>query len=54
MKNRYKDWVEAIRAHLADRNASRQQARQLREQVLGAWMLDGPNLERWLQVWTVK
>ncbi len=54
VKNRYKDWLEAIRSHLADRDASRRQARQLREQVLASWMLDGPNLERWLQAWTVK
>jgi hypothetical protein len=54
VKNRYKDWLEAIRSHLADRDASRRQAHQLREQVLASWMLDGANLARWLQVWTAK
>lgn len=54
VKNRYKDWLEAIRSHLADRDASRRQARELREQVLASWMLDGANLARWLQVWTAK
>lgn len=51
VKNRYRDWVDAIRMHLSDPDASSAMGNALLEQVKGQWMLEGPNLERWREVW---
>lgn len=51
VRNRFKDWVEAIRMHLADLDATAKQGDALRAAVLRDWMLEGANLERWRQVW---
>ncbi|XZG71928.1 rhamnan synthesis F family protein [Chitinibacteraceae bacterium HSL-7] len=51
VKNRFKDWVDAIRSHLADPDASARQGAALREAVLGEWMLSGAHLERWRAAW---
>ncbi|MFC4161599.1 glycosyltransferase [Chitinimonas lacunae] len=51
VKNKYKDWMEAIRAHLADLDAAARQGDELREAVRRDWMLDGDNLDRWLKAW---
>ena len=51
VKNRYRDWVDAIRMHLSDPDASSAMGNALRERVKSQWMLDGPNLERWREVW---
>jgi glycosyltransferase involved in cell wall biosynthesis len=51
VKNRYKDWIEAIRMHLADREASEAMGDALRGTVRSQWMLEGVNLDLWRQAW---
>ncbi|MCP8464853.1 glycosyltransferase [Pseudomonas sp. ZM23] len=51
VKNRYRDWVDAIRAHLADLDAAARAGDALREAVRRNWMLDGANLHDWARVW---
>ncbi|MEN9657060.1 MAG: hypothetical protein RL571_525 [Pseudomonadota bacterium] len=51
VKNKHKDWVEAIRSHLADRDASARMGRELKAGVLKDWMLDGANLDKWREAW---
>lgn len=51
VKNRFRDWVDAIRMHLADLDATAAAGDALREQVLGNWMLEGDNLARWRSAW---
>ncbi|MGV8671486.1 hypothetical protein, partial [Pseudomonas aeruginosa] len=41
VKNRSRDWLEAIRAHLADADANAAAGAQLREAVRRDWMLEG-------------
>ena len=51
VKNRFRDWVEAIRMHLADLDATARQGDELRRIVLSDWMLTGDNLQHWREVW---
>ncbi|MGL6297155.1 MAG: hypothetical protein ACRC3K_12245, partial [Plesiomonas sp.] len=51
VKNKHKDWVEAIRAHLADPDASARQGAELKAMVLQDWMLTGANLDKWRAAW---
>lgn len=51
VKNKHKDWVEAIRSHLADIDASAGMGRELKAAVLKDWMLDGANLDKWREAW---
>lgn len=51
VKNRYRDWVDAIRMHLSDPDASEAMGNALRDRVKGQWMLEGTNLEGWREVW---
>lgn len=51
VKNRFKDWVDAIRMHINDLDAAAAQGDALRSRVLSEWMLDGQNLERWRAAW---
>ncbi len=51
VKNRFRDWVEAIRVQLADLDAAAAQGDALREAVLRDWMLEGQNLDAWRQAW---
>ncbi len=51
VKNRFKDWVDAIRMHINDLDAAAAQGDELRVRVLGEWMLDGKNLDRWREAW---
>jgi glycosyltransferase involved in cell wall biosynthesis len=51
VKNRFKDWVDAIRMHISDLDASARMGDELRRQVQGGWMLDGANLEAWRASW---
>ena len=51
VKNRFKDWVDAIRMHISDLDASARMGDELRRQVLGDWMLNGANLEAWRASW---
>ena len=51
VKNRFRDWVEAIRMHIADLDASARAGDALRDRVLSDWMLDGDSLQGWLRAW---
>ncbi|WP_168190984.1 glycosyltransferase [Pseudomonas sp. PIC25] len=51
VKNRFRDWVEAIRMHLADMDATAKAGDALRSVVLSDWMLEGRNLEAWRSAW---
>jgi GT2 family glycosyltransferase len=52
VKNRYKDWMGAIRMHLVDRDAAVAAGDRLRDAVRGGWMLEGGNLVEWRGAWT--
>lgn len=54
VKNRFKDWVDAIRMHLSDLDATARQGDLLRERVRGEWMLEGDNLLCWAKAWLPK
>ncbi|GAB2883876.1 hypothetical protein GCM10027046_10470 [Uliginosibacterium flavum] len=51
VKNRFKDWVEAIEAKIADPDALRQEGLTLQTVVRETWMLKGENLARWQAGW---
>jgi len=51
VKNRYKDWVDAIRAHINDLDATAKIADELQEQVRQSMMLTGKHLEQWRNAW---
>jgi len=51
VKNRFRDWVDAIRMHISDLDATAQAGDRLREAVYRDWMLEGENLERWRRAW---
>lgn len=51
VKNRFKDWVDAIRMHINDLDATARMGDDLRERVLQSWMLEGENLDLWLKAW---
>lgn len=52
VKNRFKDWVDAIRMHINDLDAAAKLGDQLHERVMTEWMLEGESLERWRAGWT--
>ena len=51
VRNRFRDWVGAIRMHLAEREATVAAGQALRQAVLRDWMLAGPGLEEWRSAW---
>ncbi|WP_081798201.1 glycosyltransferase [Pseudomonas sp. RL] len=51
VRNRFKDWVDAIRMHLADLDATAKMGDELRAAVHRDWMLEGKNLEQWRNAW---
>ncbi|MHB0844344.1 glycosyltransferase [Stutzerimonas nitrititolerans] len=51
VKNRFRDWVDAIRSHINDLDAAARAGDDLRAAVLGGWMLGGENLEAWRKAW---
>lgn len=53
VRNRHQDWMQAIRTHLADPDASAQQGDALREAVLKDWMLEGAFLDQWARGWGI-
>ncbi len=53
VRNRHQDWVQAIREHVADPDASARQGDALREAVLRDWMLEGAFLDQWASAWGV-
>ncbi|AHI29151.1 O-antigen biosynthesis protein [Marinobacter similis] len=52
VKNRYKDWLDAIRMHLSDLDEAARAGEELRKVVRRDWMLEGQNLQKWLDAWT--
>jgi len=51
VKNRYRDWVDAIRMHVADLDATARAGEALHLQVMRDWMLEGDNLIAWQRAW---
>ncbi|MCW0417378.1 hypothetical protein NB689_003132 [Xanthomonas sacchari] len=51
VKNRFRDWVNAIRAHLADADARTAAGMALRATVQRDWLLQGANLQEWRAAW---
>lgn len=51
VKNRYKDWVDAIRAHINDLDATAKLGDKLQQHVQQNWMLEGKHLEQWRDAW---
>ena len=51
VKNRYKDWMDAIRMHTNDLDAAAAAGDALRDAIQSDWMLEGPHLSDWLQAW---
>jgi glycosyltransferase involved in cell wall biosynthesis len=49
--NSTEEWLEAIRSHLADPDASYRQGDALRETVLRDYMLRDDNLQHWVNGW---
>ena len=51
VKNRFKDWVDAIRMHTQDLDAAAATGDRLKAAVESDWMLEGANLQDWLANW---
>jgi O-antigen biosynthesis protein len=51
VKNRYKDWVEAIRNHANDLKSSLLLGEQLKKEVQLNWMLRDSSLKSWKESW---
>ncbi|WP_338744781.1 glycosyltransferase [Pseudomonas putida] len=51
VKNRFRGWVDAIRMHISDLDATAKAGDALRNAVLGGWMLEGDNLSNWREAW---
>ena len=50
LKNRFQEWVKAIREHVSDLDACGRRGNALREHVLQHWILED-NLDAWTAVW---
>ena len=51
VKNRYRDWVDAIRLHINDLDACARAGDELRAVVMHDWMLEGDKLLEWRRAW---
>jgi GT2 family glycosyltransferase/SAM-dependent methyltransferase len=51
VKNRYKEWMGAIRTHLDDLDATAKMGDALRDAVVKDWMLEGEKLVAWRDAW---
>lgn len=51
VRNRYKDWIEAIRMHINDLDRAAKLGDDLQAKVRQEWMLEGTNLELWRKAW---
>ncbi|EXF47096.1 glycosyl transferase family protein [Pseudomonas sp. BAY1663] len=51
VKNRFRDWMDAIWAHINDLDAAAKAGDELRAAVLAGWMLEGESLEAWRKAW---
>lgn len=52
VRNRYKDWVDAIRMHLSDMSETGRQGDRLQQVIRERWMLEGEPLKAWADTWT--
>ena len=52
VKNRAKNWRDAILERVNDLEASRQEGLALQQRVASDWMLTGDNLQNWYKAWT--
>ena len=52
VKNRFKDWRNAITERIADLEACRREGLALQAQVARDWTLTGDNLRSWYEAWT--
>lgn len=52
VKNRFSEWVDAIRGHIAERDAAERLGRELRTVVRRDWLLDTQPLDEWHKAWT--
>lgn len=52
VRNRFKDWVGAIRMHVGDLDAARREGDELQAAVRRDWMLEGTGLDAWLAAWS--
>lgn len=52
VKNRYKDWVDAINMHLSDPDASGRMGAILKSEIHRYWMLEEEHLIAWTGAWT--
>ncbi|GAB3364326.1 MULTISPECIES: glycosyltransferase [Giesbergeria] len=52
VKNRYKDWRDAILERVSDLSACHRDGLTLQAQVAQNWRLTGQNLQDWYQAWT--
>lgn len=52
VKNRFSEWVDAIRSHIAEREAAIRLGSDLRAVVRRDWLLSGRPLDEWLRAWT--
>ncbi|MDK2126394.1 glycosyltransferase [Parachitinimonas caeni] len=51
VRNKHKDWIDAIRAHLADLDATARQGDALQAAVRERWLLQGDRLDAWVRAW---
>jgi hypothetical protein len=51
IKNKYKDWTDAIRQHVNDLSSSRVQGDMLKEAVHLKWMLQNQGLQSFYRAW---
>ncbi|BCQ45647.1 hypothetical protein ERHA55_31740 [Erwinia rhapontici] len=52
VNNRFIDWRDAIRMHLADQDASARMGAELQTAVRRDWMLTGNNVVEWATAWS--
>ena len=52
VSNRFIDWRDAIRMHLADPDASARMGAELQQIVYRDWMLTGDNVKAWAKAWS--
>ncbi|KGT96003.1 O-antigen biosynthesis protein [Erwinia typographi] len=52
VSNRFIDWRDAIRMHLADPDASAKMGEALQAAVRRDWMLTGENVKEWVRAWS--
>lgn len=52
VKNRHKNWREAILERVTNLEASRQEGLALQQRIATDWMLTGDNLQHWYHAWT--